>query len=169
MAFEVSIETAAAQIAAQLPKGIFLSVGGADPNVMTIGWGGLAYYWQKHIFVAPIRPQRHTHPLLLREKAFTLSVPAPGNLGRALAQAGTLSGRDGDKFAAIGLEKIPARTIDAPAISGCGLYVECRVLAQNAFTAGGTDAGIIAYTYQTGDFHGLFYGEITACYAGDAL
>lgn len=163
---EVPVEQVAAQVAAQLPKGVFLCAGEKTPNVMTIGWGGLTYYWVRDVFVAPVREIRHTYPLLTEGGAFTISVPHPGTMGKELGLAGTLSGRDGDKFAAIGLPVKKARTLDLPVIDGCALYLECRVRATNAFTAKQTDQEIIDYTYQTGAYHVLFYGEVVACYAG---
>ena len=165
---QISIELAAMRIAQALPgDGAFLCVGGKRPNPMTIGWGGLTYFWGKHVFLAPVRPQRFTHPLLEQEGEFTVCVPAPGEMRKALAQAGTLSGRDGDKFAAIGLETLPGRAVNAPVIRGCALYLECRVLARTAFTGEGTDDEVAARAYPQGDFHTLFFGEVIACYAGE--
>ena len=159
-------EAIASPLLAQLPKGIFLSVGGAAPNVMTVGWGGLSFYWGKDIFVAPIRPQRFTHAPLLQQKAFTLSVPAPESFAKELHLCGTLSGRDGDKFQAAGITPAAARAVDAPIVPGCAFYLECRVLATHAFTKEGTDPAIRQMTYTAGDFHTLFYGEIVASYWG---
>lgn len=167
MAIEVQIGRIGALVAEQLPKGIFLCVGGDTPNVMTIGWGGLSYYWQRDVFVAPVRPQRHTHGIMEREMAFTVCVPSPGAMAREIAKAGVLSGRDGDKFSAIGLKTRMGRLVNAPIIEGCALYLECRVLAKNAFAKQGTDPSIVDYTYSAGDFHTLFYGEIVGAYAGD--
>ncbi len=168
MAYDTMAQ-ASALLAEQLPKGIFLCVGGGTPNVMTIAWGGWAFYWGKQVFVAPVRPQRFTYDLLAKERAFTVCVPHPGQMTREVAQAGTLSGRDGDKFQAIGLATVPAREIAAPVIRGSALVLECRVLAENAFTKAGTHPSIADGIYATGDFHTLFYGEIVARYAGDAL
>lgn len=168
MAIEVDVGKIGALVAEQLPKGIFLCVGGDAPNVMTIGWGSLAYYWGRQVFVVPVRPQRHTYAILERERAFTICIPAPGTMVREVAQAGTLSGRDGDKFSAIGMATRKGRYVDAPVIEGCALYLECRVLAKNAFTQADTDPSIIGLTYKDGDFHTLYYGEIVGAYAGDA-
>ena len=161
----INPQKASVILAEQLPKGIFLCVGGTE-NVMTIGWGGLAFYWGKNIFVAPIRPQRFTYPLLEKEMAFTLSVPAPDTMTEELAKAGTLSGRDGNKFDAIGLHTMPARMVNAPVIVGpnIALTLECRVLATHDFTAAGTDRSIVRSAYAAHDFHTLFYGEILMCY-----
>ena len=162
----VDPQKAGAILAGQLPTGIFLCVGGETENVMTIGWGGLAFYWRKNVFVAPVRPQRFTYPLLQKEMAFTLSVPAFDTMKRELTQAGTLSGRDGNKFEAIGLQTAPARTINAPVIFGpdIALTLECVVLAKNEFSVAGTDPSVVRAAYAANDFHTLFYGEIVACY-----
>ncbi len=164
----ISHEAAAALIAAQLSNGgAFLCVGGETPNVMTIGWGGLTYFWQRDVMLAPVRPQRFTHDILRREKAFTVCVPAQGTMQDALRQAGTLTGRDGDKFRAIGVAPLAARTVSAPVIPGCALVLECRLLSENAFTREGTEKALADRVYPAGDYHTLFFGEITACYAGD--
>ena len=153
-------------LAEQLPKGIFLCVGGETENVMTIGWGGLSFFWGKNLYVAPVRPQRFTYPLLQKEMAFTLSVPAPDTMRRELTRAGTLSGRDGNKFKAIGLQTAPGRIVHAPVITGSdiALTLECVVLSKNEFTSAGTDPSIVRAAYAANDFHTLFYGEIVACY-----
>lgn len=166
---EYSMEKAGALIAAQLPAGVFLCAGdGASANVMTIGWGGLTYFWRRHVFVAPIRPQRHTYPLVADGGVFTVCVPAQGTMQEAIAGAGTLSGRDGDKFKALGIQPARARQIDAPVVPGCALYLECVVRAQAPFTREGTDETIVQAAYPAGDYHNLFFGEIIACYEGDA-
>ena len=159
-----SIATALAE---QLPRGIFLCVGGDTPNVMTIGWGGLSFYWGKNIFVAPIRPQRFTHDLLQKQKTFTLCVPFARTMSEALQKAGTLSGKDGNKFEAMGLQTLPAANINAPVLPGCAYVLECSVLSQNRFTRPDTDPSISAKMYPADDFHTLFYGEILACYTGE--
>jgi flavin reductase (DIM6/NTAB) family NADH-FMN oxidoreductase RutF len=163
----LTLAQAAGPIAAQLPTGAFFCVGGETPNVMTMAWGGLSFFWGKHVFVAPVRTQRATYPRLEKEMAFTLCVPHVGDMARELHLAGTLSGRDGDKFAAIGLKTRPAKTIDAPVIEGCAVCLECRVLARNAFTMEGTDLSIRDTVYKARDFLTLFFGEVLACY-GDA-
>lgn len=163
----ISMEQVAALVSQQLPKGIFLSVGGETPNVMTIGWGGLSYYWQRDVFTVPVRPQRHTYPLLKKAGAFTISVPALGTMQKELGKAGTLSGRDGDKFQAIGLSIQEGQKVAAPVVGGCAYHLECIVRAEADFTGGRTDASITEYTYQAGDYHTLFFGEIVACYAGE--
>lgn len=163
----IPVAEIASRVNAQLPQGAFLCVNGQTPNVMTIGWGGLAYYWRRDVFVAPVRQQRHTYPLLMEGREFTVCVPKMGTMKQEIAQAGTLSGRDGDKFAAMGLAPMAAQEVSAPIIAGCDVYLECVVRAHNAFDGASTDEDIIKSAYPAGDFHTLFYGEIVACYVGE--
>ncbi|MDR1570101.1 MAG: flavin reductase family protein [Oscillospiraceae bacterium] len=152
----------------QLPRGIFLSVGGDTPNTMTIGWGSLGNYWGCSVFTAPIRKQRFTYPLLLKEKSFILSVP-DNDMARELVLAGTLSGRDGNKFERIGLETKPGRVVNAPAITAAKWQVECVVRAETDMLYDRTDRAIAEKMYAAGDFHTLFMAEIVACYQKDGV
>lgn len=157
------LETISKHIIEQLPRGIFLNVGGASPNTMTIGWGSLGNYWKGPVFTAVVRPQRFTYELLKKEKSFILSIPDSDMKGE-LAQAGTLSGRDGDKFKRIGLETKPGRVVAAPVITKARWQLECVVRAETTMTLEGTDKEITSMIYPTHDFHTLFMGEIVACY-----
>jgi len=56
-----------------------------------------------------------------------LQVPTRAIAAQTLA-AGSRSGLDCDKFAAIGLETFPGRKIAAPMIEGCAGWLECRVI-----------------------------------------
>ena len=161
-----NLHAVAELIERQLPKGIFLNVGGTTPNTMTIGWGGYSFYWGRPVFTAVVRPQRFTHPLLVQERAFTLSIP-DGDQIEALRKAGTLSGRDGNKFKAIGLETQPGRTVDAPIVLGCPWHVACRVLATTQMTLEHTDPRIASAHYPDKDFHTFFLGKIVDCYRLD--
>lgn len=151
------------RILEQLPKGIFLNVGGEQPNTMTIGWGSVGTYWGKPIITVPIRPQRFTFGLLAAQKEFILSVPN-GNMTRELVKAGTLSGRDGDKFERIGLTTRRGGLVDAPIITDAKWQVECKVLSETAMTREKTDDAVSAAMYAAGDYHVLFMAEVVACY-----
>lgn len=169
----LSIDALAALVARQLPTGLFLCVPGdgpnGTPNVMTIGWGAIGYFWRRDVFIAPVRPQRHTYGLLEKAGRFTVSIPEPGTMGKALAQAGTLSGRDGDKFQAIGLKTRMAQTMAVPIVDGCSMYVECVVRGKNTFATPQMDPEVVQSAYPAEDYHVLYYGEIIARYTGDAL
>ena len=115
---EVTFDQYAPQVLQQLPKGAFLTVshGGRD-NTMTIGWGSLGVIWGKPIFSVLVRPSRFTYGLLEASDEFTVSVPL-ADMAKALGVCGSKSGRDIDKFAAAGLQKLPGIKLTTPVIGG---------------------------------------------------
>ncbi|MGI6238119.1 MAG: flavin reductase family protein [Christensenellales bacterium] len=147
--------------------GVFLTVAGEPANTMTIAWATMGYCWNKPVFVALVRPQRHTYPLLMKSGAFTISVPTRNPLKKELAFAGSKSGRDLNKFDGHGLTAAPAQEVGAPIIAECGLHLECRVLLKQDMTADQMSPSIIDMTYRAGDFHTMFYGEIVRAYTTD--
>ena len=147
--------------------GVFLSVGGEKPNTMTIGWATMGYLWKKPVFVAMVRPQRHTYALLQQQGSFTVSVPTKNALKGELAFAGSKSGRDVDKFQGHGLTALPAQTVSAPIVGECGLHFECRVLLTQDMTGDRMDLGVRESCYPREDYHVMFFGEILDCYTTD--
>ncbi len=144
--------------------GAFLTVGGQTPNTMTIGWGSIGFFWNRPVFLAVVRPSRHTYDLLTQSGTFTVSVPTKNALKAELAFAGTASGRDVDKFSGHGLTAAPARMVDAPIVAECGLHFECRVRLAQDMTPERMDPDVIKTAYPRGDLHTMYFGEILACY-----
>lgn len=144
--------------------GVFLSVGGDTPNTLTIGWGAIGFYWGKPIFTAVLRPQRHTYPILVNRREFTVSVPLDDALKQQLAFAGTQSGAKLNKFEGHGITAAPARIVDAPIVRECGLHFECRVLLMQDMTGDRMHESVRQTAYPAADFHTMFFGEILACY-----
>lgn len=147
--------------------GVFLNVGGEQPNTMTIGWGWIGYCWRKPVFAVVVRPQRHTYGLIQRSGEFTVSVPTGVPLREELAFAGTKSGRDVNKFDGHGLTAVPALQVSAPIIAECGLHFECRTLLTQDMIGDRMDPRVIAAAYPDRDFHTIFFGEILECYRTD--
>lgn len=144
--------------------GVFLTVPGETVNTMTIGWGAVGYFWGKPVFIAVVRPQRHTYEMLREAGVFTVSVPVNHPLRTELAEAGVKSGRDIDKFATLNLTKLPGVKVDAPVVGECGLHFECKVLLEQDMTGDKMAPSIVDYAYRAGDYHTMFFGEILACY-----
>lgn len=144
--------------------GVFLTVGGEVPNTMTIGWGSIGFFWNRPVFVAVVRPSRHTYGMLMKAAEFTVSVPMARDLKAELAFAGSASGRDVDKFSGHGLTAVPAQKIDAPIVAECGLHYECKVRLVQMMTADRMDPGVLRLAYPNGDLHAMFFGEILTCY-----
>lgn len=144
-----------------------LTVGGDKPNTMTIGWGSIGYFWGKPVLMVVVRPQRHTYPILLKEKQFTVSMGVSDAHKEIFTFAGRNSGDNMDKFDGHGLTALPAREVNAPIVGECELHFECRTLLEQDMTADNMDEGVRKSAYAAGDYHRMIFGEIVACYRTD--
>lgn len=147
--------------------GVFLNTAGDTPNTMTIGWAYMGVSWRKNIFIAMVRPQRHTYELIEKTGEFTVSVPTGNPLRAELGFAGTASGRDVNKFDGHGLTAAPARQVKAPIVGECGLHLECRVVSRQKLSGEHMDEAIRSHAYPGNDYHMLYFGEVIACYSTD--
>ena len=95
------------------------------PNIMTCAWGGLCCSDPPCVAVS-LREPRHTYTSIVRSKAFTVGVPS-ASLIKAADYAGIHSGKDTDKFSALGLTPVHAEHVDAPYADECPLVLECEL------------------------------------------
>lgn len=133
-------------------------------NVMTIGWGTVGIIWGKPAFIVMVRPSRYTYEFIEESGAFTVNVPTPEM--RSLASfCGTKSGRDVDKFAALGMAVSPGQRVQSITIDACPLVYECRVVHKNDVIPANLDAEVASRAYPRGDYHRVYYGEILGVFA----
>ena len=144
-----------------------LTVGGERPNTMTIGWGTVGHIWNKPIFMALVRPQRHTYPIIMEQKQFTVSMAIDNSHKNIFAFAGRESGANVNKFDGHGMTAVPARIVNAPIVGECELHFECRTLLEQDMTPDDMDKQIAESMYPHDDFHRMIFGEIVACYRTD--
>ena len=147
--------------------GIFLTTKGEKNNSMIIGWGGITYFWNKPIFLVPVRASRYTYPVLNSTGFFTVSIPLERELKKAIAFCGSKSGRDFDKLKECGLTPVPGKTVPVPVIGECSLHHECRVVYKQAMDRAFLDKEIDEKCYP--DYHTMFYGEILASYVTEDI
>lgn len=111
------------------PTPVFL-VGSYDqagqPNIMTAAWAGICCSRPPCVAVS-LRRATHSHAGLMARRAFTLSIPSQTQV-READYAGLVSGRDGDKFKALGLTPKRSELVDAPFVEECPMVLECKVL-----------------------------------------
>ena len=161
---EVAFEQYAPQVIQTLPKGAFLTVSHAGrDNVMTIGWGTVGVIWGQPIFSVLVRPSRFTFDLLEASGEFTVSIPLT-DMSKALGICGSKSGRDLDKFAAAGLQKLPGLKIATPVIGGAGLHYECKVVFKQPMNPQLLEKNLDATCYGSGDYHTIYFGQIQAAW-----
>ncbi|MGI6004312.1 MAG: flavin reductase family protein [Christensenellales bacterium] len=148
--------------------GAFLTAGADKPNTMTIGWATVGIVWSLPIVTVLVRHSRYTHEAIESGDAFTVSVPHPGQMKRELAYLGTKSGRDGDKYAAMGLSLLPGRKVPTPVIAGCQIHAECRILYKQSLDPLLLDEAVNQRVYvkqsRPWDYHSVYYGQLLDVY-----
>jgi flavin reductase (DIM6/NTAB) family NADH-FMN oxidoreductase RutF len=134
-------------------------------NTMTIGWGTIGVEWSKNIFVAFVRGSRYTKSLLDKNPEFTVNLPVGSIDKNILKVCGTVSGRDTDKIAQLGLTLEDPDKISVPGIRQLPLTLECRVVSRLPQEARNLAQPHFGNHYPDPiDPHIAYYGEITAAY-----
>ena len=158
------------QAAEQLPRGAFLTAGGAVWNPMTIGWAQFGVVWGRPAVTVMVRKSRYTHSLMEQAEVFTVSVPRAKEMGKELAFCGARSGRDVDKEKQAGLTRLAPRAGGAEAVAGCGVVMECRIIQKQLLDLNTLDPDLRAKYYgknqalPDGDPHVIYVGEVLAAY-----
>ena len=153
------------------PDGVLLTAkADTQVNTMTIGWGTLGIQWGKPIFIALVRGCRHTKGMLDKNPEFTVNIPLGEIDPKILSFCGTKSGRDTDKFAALGLHTEDPEVISVPGIRELPLTLECGVV----YTQQQVPEAFLSEKFRKiypadsqnihDDFHTAFYGEIVSAY-----
>ena len=99
------------------------------PNVMTAAWGGICCSKPPCIGIS-LRKATYTYGNIMGLKAFTVSVPSEAHAKEA-DYFGIVSGKNVDKFAAVGLTPVKSDLVDAPYVKEAPLILECKVIDTN--------------------------------------
>lgn len=100
--------------------------GEGRPNLLAVAWTGIVCSKPPMLSIS-VKPERYSHGLIARTGEFTVNL-IDGALCRAMDYCGVKSGRDLDKFAALGLTPVPAAGLSAaPAVGEAPAYLSCRV------------------------------------------
>ena len=95
------------------------------PNMLAVAWAGIVCSDPPTLSIS-LKPERHSHAQISQSGAFCVNL-----IDRALARAadfcGVKSGRDVNKFAALGLTPLAVPGFDAPALGESPLFLCCRV------------------------------------------
>ncbi len=124
---------------------------GGRPNIVTVAWTGVACGTPPMISIA-VNLSRYSHGIIKETGAFCMNVPGE-DLLYATDYCGSVSGRDVDKFGALGLTAVEGDEIGCHYIAECPVNMECKVRHQVVLGS-----------------HELFIGEVVAVHAsGGAL
>ena len=110
------------------PTVLVSSAQAGQQNVMAAAWAMPLDFDPPKVLVV-IDKATHTRKLMEASGEFALNVPCRYQ-AQAVVAAGSASGADCDKFAASGLQAMPAQRIAAPLVQGCSAYLECRIIQE---------------------------------------
>jgi flavin reductase (DIM6/NTAB) family NADH-FMN oxidoreductase RutF len=128
---------------------------------MTVGWGGIGYFWKRPFVVIAVRPSRYTYEFLEKYPDFTLNL-FPEQYDEQVAWCGAHSGRTVDKLKHTGLTAMAGRQVSSPVFAEAELVLECRKLYWSDLEPAHFLAQHIASNYSKKDYHRMYLGEILA-------
>lgn len=94
-------------------------------NIITVAWAGTVCTNPPMVSIS-MRPERYSYPILCETGEFVLNLTT-SKLAYATDYCGVKSGRDVDKFKALGLTPLPAKEVAAPLIAESPVNIECKV------------------------------------------
>jgi flavin reductase (DIM6/NTAB) family NADH-FMN oxidoreductase RutF len=94
-------------------------------NVMAVAWSMPLDFEPARVAVI-VGSKAYTRSLMEASGRFAINVPTRAQAAKVLA-AGSKSGRDGDKFADLGLESFTCTHPDLPLVAGCAAWMECSI------------------------------------------
>lgn len=118
------------------------------PNLMPAGWCMICNSDPLMMAVA-VGFGRYTHRTVEETGEFVLAWPGVGQ-EELIAQAGSSSGRDLDKFVEFGVKELAATELEVPLPQGCAFAVECEVVSQLEL-----------------EDHSIFVGQVVAAHVSD--
>lgn len=98
------------------------------PNVFTVAWAGIVNTHPPRVSIS-VRPSRHSYGLIQQSGEFVINLPTTA-LARAVDWCGVKSGRDVNKFEAMGLTALPASQVGCPLVGESPVNLECKVFQQ---------------------------------------
>lgn len=167
---EVNVWDYAGHIMQNIHKGCLLTTkADGKVNTMIIGWGHIGVEWGRPIFAVYVRKSRYTKALLEKNGEFTVNVALSDPDKQIVSVCGTKSGRDMDKIAQLGLTLVEGDTVGVPGILQMPLTLECKVIYKQDQDPAAIDPQCDARFYakgtpNEGDYHTVYYGEITKAY-----
>lgn len=96
------------------------------PNVMTMSWHMMVEF-EPPLIACVVSGANYSFAGLKATKECVIAIPAL-KLSRIIVQVGNSSGRDLDKFAELGLTRLPAACVAPPLIAECFANLECKVV-----------------------------------------
>lgn len=94
-------------------------------NLLTVAWTGTICSSPAMCYIS-VRPERYSYPIIKRTGEFVINLTTEA-LARATDWCGVKSGREEDKFSAMGLTAVPSAVVKAPTLAESPISIECKV------------------------------------------
>ena len=107
------------------PVVLLTTVNRGRANVMTMSWHMMIEFNPPQV-ACIVSNANYSFAGLRAAKQCVIAIPAR-KLARKVVAVGNCSGRDVDKFASIGLTKLPAALVAPPLVAECFANFECKV------------------------------------------
>ncbi len=133
------------------PVTLVTSADGDRRNIMAAAWAMPLDFSPAKVLLV-VDKTTCTRALIEASGEFVLNLPVRAQAELVLA-VGSRSGRDGDKFSALGIATFAARQVAAPLVAGCAAWLECRVIREP----------------RNEQCYDLFIAEVVAAHADPAL
>ena len=98
---------------------------GEAANLITVAWVGTICTQPPRVSIS-VRPTRHSYGLIKESGEFVINLPTTA-LAKAVDWCGVKSGRDVNKFTAMGLHTAPASKVGCPLLAESPVSLECKV------------------------------------------
>ncbi len=95
-------------------------------NIMAAAWGGICCSKPPCATIS-LRKATYSYTCIQHNRAYTINIPSGTHL-KAADYAGIYSGRDENKFDALGLTPVKGEFVQAPYVKEFPLVLECEVL-----------------------------------------
>lgn len=129
------------------PTIMITSAAEGKTNIMSAAWSTPLDFSPPKLIII-VDKQTYSQELINNSGEFTVLIPSK-KMAKQVLQVGSCTGRDIDKFSQFNLEKLPAKTIQAPLVKGCLACLECKLIRE-------------PHNQTTYD---LYIGEVTAAWA----
>ena len=96
-----------------------------NTNLFTVAWTGTVCSDPAMVSIS-VRPERHSYHMIKETGEFVINLTTEA-LAYATDFCGVRSGRDIDKWQALGLTKLEGRKVSAPRLMESPVNIECRV------------------------------------------
>ncbi|HEY7670119.1 MAG TPA: flavin reductase family protein [Hyphomicrobium sp.] len=95
------------------------------PNVMTMSWHMMVEF-EPPLIACVVSDANYSFAALKSTRECVIAIPSRAIAEKVVA-VGNCSGRDTDKFKALGLTPLPAECVRAPLIAECFANLECKI------------------------------------------